>query len=68
MTLFVRRKYLLVFVDDEGARGTILKGRSGNGTLSSTVRSVPPLEEELGSVGWCSRAKQQQSSRRSGKV
>ena len=48
-------KHLICFVDNEGARYLILKGYSGNPTISRIVHNIALLEESYFILPWYSR-------------
>ena len=48
-------KHMICFVDNEGARYLILKGHSGNPTISKIVHNIALLEERYFILPWYSR-------------
>ena len=48
-------KHLLVFIDNEGARGAILRGRSGDKVINAIAHEIALLEDSLRNIAWYSR-------------
>ena len=52
---FFLRKHLRAFVDNEGARGAILRGRSRDRVLNAVAHEAAILEEASGVLSWYAR-------------